>query len=380
MIKKVSGEPGLVRAVFVHLGESPCQHLWLNVERHKKIFPEVPVHLVVNSFKHLRNIPEGCEVLFLEKSHLNERLSQNRDVIFRRGFWSHTLARLFVLQHFHEKYSDSSVLHVESDVLLLPDFPWKELSEVNKLAWQQYNTERDVASLLYIPNLNLGKVFVELLEDELEIRPEHTDMTILKAIYLKNPELIGYLPIVSRKLPSLINVSFSNPESILKEDFSNRTLKEGVFDSAALGMWLLGHDPRNTYGKFLLHEMSPIRLGGTPIDPSAVYYQLSPDGRLKIHDKIDKKKKLSVWSLHIHSKERQLFSDNWLERLEMYVQLANNNPAPLKGWRFSSVLSMFVDSIWTRTPHKFFLGFPFVHRFRRLVVELRGRLLNGKFK
>jgi hypothetical protein len=371
-------ESNIIRAVFVHLGESPCKHLWLNIERHLEIFPHVPVHLVINSRKHLRKIPKGCGVIFLDKSFIDESFARDRDLVFRRGFWSHTLSRLFVLKYVHEKYPDSALLHIESDVLLLPDFPWEKLQKINRLAWQQYNEDRDVASLLYIPNEDSSKIFNALLEQELLLFPGHTDMSILKAIHRKKTELTTYLPIVSKKIPDLLNKNSVVTASILEEDATNSLAEDGIFDSAAIGMWLLGHDPRNTYGRFLLHEMSPIHSGDTPISPDSVYYQILQDGRLKISDRTNRSHAISVWSLHVHSKERELFSTKWISKLQEYATLANMNPEPLHKWRLASVYAMFIDSVWTRTPHKFFLGFPSVHRFRRLVVDLRGKWLNGR--
>ena len=362
-----------IRVVFVHLGDSPAEHLWLNIKRHLTIFPQIPVHLIYSSTKHEKKIPSGCHRFFMDASALDPRLKQNRDVIFRRGFWSHTLARLYSIPVLHEQFPDDSLLHVESDVLLMPDFPWNDFKRLTKMAWQQFNLERDVASLLFLPNRNTSRIFSESLRRNLSMNSAHTDMTILRQITIESPRMVEYLPILYPGIPRLSNPLFQDIRQIESESQNSVFWGKGIFDSAAIGMWLLGHDPRNTYGKFLLHDLATTETGQTPLNPQNVKYELTSAGHLKIFkDNLDDGK-IPLWSLHVHSKEKLLFSENWLKKLESYVDSANTNPGLLIGFRINSVLSMFMDNLWTRTPHRFFFGFPIVHRFRHKLLKLIGR-------
>ena len=362
-----------VRAVFIHLGESPAEHLWLNIKRHLKLFPQIPVHLIYSSSRHERRIPRGCDRFYLDINTLDPKLTRSRDIIFRRGFWSHTLSRLFSLPILHEQFPSDSLLHIESDVLLLPDFPWNDFRSQGTMGWQQFNFERDVASLLFVPNLNFSRILSELLNQSLARNPSHTDMTILREIRRENPKVVDYLPIVDSGISAILNPHFQNTQQILRESQNSVFFGKGIFDSAAIGMWLLGHDPRNTYGKFLLHDTGIMDTGQTPIDPKNLEYELTSSGHLKVFDKSDINKKTSLWSLHVHSKEKKLFSISWVKRLDYYISLANSNPDLIKGFRLKSVFSMFIDNLWTGTPHRFFFGFPIVHRFRSRLLKLVGR-------
>ena len=57
------------KAVFVHLGKSPAKHLWLNLMRHKILFPEIETHLIIDERKHIKNIPEDIDVYFYKRKN-----------------------------------------------------------------------------------------------------------------------------------------------------------------------------------------------------------------------------------------------------------------------------------------------------------------------
>lgn len=361
-----------IEILFVHLGESPCPHLWLNIRRTKGMFPNQNIHLLIDSMTHAKNIPEYVNVIFYREIEVLD-WNKNRDLVFRRGFWKHSLNRLFALAYCHQQIGNKPILHVESDILLLPDFPWARFSNLDRIFWQPYNDTRDVASLLFLPNHEATNRFRDSLLRNFEINSSHTDMSILKEIALKGEVQMGYLPILNESLNSLINKNTkTNIEQIMR--YQTNEFYDGLFDSAAIGMWLLGHDPRNTYGKFLLHENSPIASGDSLVDASGPSYFLSPDGCLKLKNPNNSAIGVSCWTLHVHSKSLALFSKKWKEELAKYVDLANNQPELIQSFRPKTLITMFLDSMSTRTPHKFFLGFPIVHKLRSFVYEGKKRL------
>ena len=71
---------------------------------------------------------------------------------FRNNFWLLSLERLLVLSEVHNEYLESRILHIESDVLLLPNFPWDIFNDLNTLFWSTYEPDRDVAALLFSPS------------------------------------------------------------------------------------------------------------------------------------------------------------------------------------------------------------------------------------
>ena len=252
--------------LFIHLGESPCQHLWLNLKRTAQLFPALQINLILDSKIHLKKVPTQINTIFWSDSTDDKYWGKNRDLIFRRGFWKHSINRLFALEFFHNIIGEKSILHIESDVILLPNFPWKDVSQLDQLFWQPYNSQRDVASLVFSPSLETTAMLRQELMESLQANPLHTDMSILKEISMKENMSRKYFPILNRSLPSLRNQNYEL-HSRRFEEFENDDFLEGIFDSAAIGMWLLGHDPRNTYGKFLLHDKSLIEDGDTPSIP-----------------------------------------------------------------------------------------------------------------
>jgi len=369
-IKPPTTQSRLPDAVFIHLGESPCSHLWLNLSRTAKLFPDIQTHLIIDSKVHKKKIPGNVNVIYWEESDSTKDWEESRDLVFRRGFWKYSINRLFALECFHQILGSIPILHIESDILLLPNFPWERISKLGKCYWQPYNSERDVASLLFSPNLKTTTELKSKLMQFLKLNPRHTDMTILREISKVEGRNIGYFPILCNDIPELFNKNYEFD----KDTIVNRNEKyfaDGIFDSAALGMWLLGHDPRNTYGKFLLHEDSLIKQGKTPIDPRRVTFQVSDEGNLFANSSEEYSPKVPVWSLHVHSKELRLFDDRWKHTLNKYVSLSKTSPSLITEFRGKAVWSMLRDNIATGTPLRFIGGLPFLHKLRFYAYKTR---------
>ncbi len=360
-------------AVFIHLGESPCAHLWLNLRRTAKLFPDIQTHLIIDSKVHKKKIPDNINVIYWEESDSTKDWGKSRDLVFRRGFWKHSINRLFALEYFHQVVGSIPILHIESDILLLPNFPWERISTLGKCYWQPYNSERDVASLLFSPTLKTTIELKSKLIHFLKLNPSHTDMTILREIVKAEGLNIGYFPILCNDIPELFNKNYE----FYKDTTVNRNEKyfvDGIFDSAALGMWMLGHDPRNTYGKFLLHEDSLITQGQTPVDPRRVTFQVSDEGNLFANSSEEDSPKVPVWSLHVHSKELSLFDDRWKRTLNKYVSLSKTSPSLITEFRGKAVWSMLRDNVATGTPLRFIGGLPFLHKLRFYAYRMRESL------
>jgi hypothetical protein len=146
----------------------------------------------------------------------------------------------------------------------------------------------------------------------------------------------------------------------------------GVLDSAQIGMWLTGMDPRNTYGVLRLHNRMILDNGEAPLDPSKLIYSLDLEGNL--YSALEKADAVPIFSLHIHSKRLQLFKSDYVEDLTKFVNLANSRKQPI--WRFEIfVLSkLFYDSLVSGNLISFFLGIPFVYRVR---IKLRSLVRRG---
>lgn len=269
--------------VFVHLGDAPAKHLWLNIAKIRSEFPSVEITVVFSSQRHLKKIQKlDVKPFFYTCKPADEDLLNglSHDSSFRNGFWRYSLERLLALAALHEeRFSNISILHLESDILLLPGFPFESLQMLPKLAWCKFNETHDVSAILYSPNSAETNWLANTIRKELKINADLTDMTVLSVLGQKYPTKVNYLP------------SLHSPES---------NYFEGVFDGAAIGMWLTGRDPRNKFGLIQRHLPLPEGLD----NPSLYKFKSSSNIHLEANRENEKKQ---IYNLHIHSKSPKLF-------------------------------------------------------------------------
>ena len=363
-------------AVFIHLGKSPAKHLWLNLGRHKRLFPEIETYLIIDEERHIRNIPKDIKIIQFERKNqfLQQEIMGGHDHKFRRGFWRFSLERLFALAEFHETIPNKGMLHIESDVLLMPNFPWHEVDSVNKSLWNNYNEERDVAALLYYPNFKIHSEIIIIVQDLLTKNPLHTDMTVLAEVRKMSTVPNSFFPSVARDVPDLKNLSNKAGSLFLEKIGDSSFFETGIFDGAPIGMWLLGHDPRNNYGANIVHDLSPIVSGDSIIDPSRVDYEMDYHGNIIIASRLTQKK-TTLWCLHVHTKSLKLFSPTWECELRQYVKLARN-PSEISRFSKLTLWSMLVESVKSRTFLRFLVGLPIVHCFRKWLSPIKRSILS----
>lgn len=363
-------------AVFVHLGKSPVKHLWLNLQRHQTLFPDIEPYVVIDELAHLKKLPLGVKhyVFRRENSFLSEDLFDAHDQRFRRGFWRFSLERLFALEEFHRKNPNFRILHVESDVLLLPNFPWKQLEKVDQVLWNNYNVDRDVSALLFIPSYDLHVKFLGDIQHELERNPKHTDMTVLAAVRDSHKSRYSLFPSLSPSRMELKSTLNSSPERLITKISDTEFFKGGIFDGAPIGMWLAGHDPRNNYGRALIHDSSPLSSGDSIIDPRNIEYEMDEAGNIFLKPSHDGER-IALWNLHIHSKSSKLFSENWKRELGKLVSLTEN-PKEIPFFSYAALGEMLVQSLKGGTFFRFLLGLPLSHKIRRWLSPLKRYILS----
>ena len=103
------------RIVFVHLGPSPAEHLWMNIRSIKKRFPDMKITVIYSDDIHKPKILEREVNSFHYKALGDDNLllgSLTNNVKFRGGFWRYSLERLIALEAWHEENSPAeSFLH-----------------------------------------------------------------------------------------------------------------------------------------------------------------------------------------------------------------------------------------------------------------------------
>jgi hypothetical protein len=285
------------RIVFVHLGPSPAEHLWMNVSSIKERFPGMAITVIYSDDIHKPKIQE-CQVDSYEyvtrsgDNQLLESLSNNLD--FRGGFWRYSLERLIALESWHvENSPEKSFLHIESDILILNNFPFDNFGSIENLAWIKFNDSHDVSALLYSPNFEFTKWLACRIREEIAKNLGLTDMTVLSIIRNSSPDKVYLLPTISSPTSDLF---------------------EGLFDGASIGMWLHGRDPRNHYGLVSRH----IPLPNSDDKAEIPKYRMS-DGLLSINIG---SVVVPLFNLHVHSKNRSLFGASYLTHLSTDVFLS----------------------------------------------------------
>jgi hypothetical protein len=312
-----------LRLVFVQLGSEKAPHLWLNIERVLEQFPDVEINLVVDSqVKVPTNISNSIKI-FLYKPKIQEQILLNaifKSSSFRNGFWKYTFERLLALTEFHIQNGGGSILHIESDLLLMPNFPFKNFEQIDTLAWMKVDEQRDTAALLYSPNKEESTWLSETIINILVSGESVTDMTILRQIADSNPDKVIELPTFATGMESFINEDKGLNSGEIFEIPKTTFQKFGIFDPAAIGMWLTGIDPRNNYGTTIYFDTQGILRGGTYLDPSKFRYQFTGNELIGVFGN----NKIPIWCLHVHSKNLGLFSEAWKTKLQDLIFLSKN--------------------------------------------------------
>ena len=289
-------------AVYVHLGPNFPKHLTRSLIRHRTLFPKQEIALITSDDQTF-SIPSGIEEFKVNTSELEAELfsemSQNLNFEFRNGFWKYTLQRFFAINEFHKARPGKAITHIESDVLLMPNFPWGKFAVLKKMAWLKVNSEVDVAAIVHFPSAVLTEMFSKEIVTIVKATPGTNDMIVLH-------KLAKILESKHEYLPSL------TPDNI-QSHFVNKNLQGdavryfgGIFDPLALGLWYFGQDPKNSFG------LRTRYIGDVSHDLNPVNTKLSiVNGVLR--DQFG----TEVFSLHIHSKLLSLFGEEWESSLSL---------------------------------------------------------------
>jgi hypothetical protein len=316
-------------AVFVHLGPNLPDHLLLNLKRHVELFPNIETVLILDHPMKEQISPEIEIYMFSESkedSDLFSVMQEHSDFNFRNGFWKYTFLRLFALGDFHKSRPTRTLLHIESDVILLPNFPWEKFVGLKSVAWMRVNDFNDVAALVYLPSAVETGFFVSSIRKYAQDDPKTTDMFSMFRYSTENEMRHSYLPSITADSARNGVIVDERQESLL-EHFG------GYFDPLALGLWYFGQDPKNSYG-----------LTKRYIDQTHHDY-FAPAADLTFADeKLFDAFGIQVFALHVHSKDLALFGATWRGALIKVLTDAKNGQNEV-----SFNLHSFIDSIKDRS-------------------------------
>ena len=272
--------PKSLPLILVNLGPVP-NYLKANIQYMGNTFPERRKILIGNIDK--PNWLESSQFEYISVSSLitdwpSQFVTTGNQRYFRNDFWFATKARLLLLPRVMRQESLAQVLHIENDVWIHPDFPFKFFETVRvPLLFPRVDSERGIASTLFIN----GEDGIRILECACRDWSTMTDMQILG------------------------NILNSNSKDLeLKSTYSlqHDAQDEWLFDGAKLGMYLFGTDPRNNKGLIKRFAHSPMKKleSGQRIYIDSHRLKLQTDNGSH-----------PIASLHVHSKDVSIFRDGW---------------------------------------------------------------------
>ena len=356
-----------MRLVFVHLGEEFPTHLQMNINRSMELFPNISVVLIVNCSQNLGIYRSSDIEYFHYKTPVSEymkKINSSLDLKFRRGFWVYSLMRLDAIVSYMNSTNPGPIIHVESDVILMPNFPWDKMNLINNVAWTRYNSVRDSAALIYFPELEKANEFRRILNQFLGKTSNATDMSVLSRMSHIHLDKFDIFSSLEKPRSALVNsMSLENFDELGKMS-KNFSIFNGIFDAAAFGMWLTGQDPKNSYGNTKVMSMSNIHNGDSAIDPSKGAYKMENSNLfVDLEDS-----QIPIWNLHIHSKNLRLFDSNWEKELKQFVHKSNIGK-PYKIVNRRLFLEILIEQKLQGTLFRFLVNMPYLVIITRLLKQ-----------
>lgn len=294
--------------VWVHLGPSPiARHVRRSIRRHAILFKDNPLILLVDNEKNAQSmVLSNLKVIKVtiqspDWNFIREHI--NHDLTFRNGFWFSSLARFKAISELMKSQDIERVLHIESDVVLMPNFPINSFNSIDgKIAYCLQGEGQGIAAILFVGSQEILDNLLMFCIEEVKRNPKSTDMTILFRYWIERPKNVLVLPSLTNHVQSQ-----EGHKIIPKSLWENIDLFEGLFDPISVGQYLLGIDPRNTRGRRILfwqddsHYVNVSKLGLTYED--GVLFSCQEGS------------KYPIFSLHVHSKDLRAFNNFSLSKL-----------------------------------------------------------------
>ena len=277
--------------VFVHSLSRPPLHLMMNVRRCTRLFPEHKTVLIQDQRSLLTSFISNRFIIDFDNidQRVEEIYGYPRD--FRSNFWFSSVARFSSIQKYM-KLNDGPILHIESDVILSPDFPIEKFRFVKQpFAFPIVSERRAIASSLYVRDAKAAYFLWQFTCKMIEENPLSSDMEILYQLSVAYPEMVLRLPIA--------------PNSLMKKPIFLEEVNEfdGFFDGHDFGVYLAGTNPWNLKGISHLHQKIPESL--LEFNSSNLFY----DKKRKFVSLVDfnSQELLNLYSLHITNKNPLFF-------------------------------------------------------------------------
>lgn len=283
--------------VWVHLGQKRIpKYLKTSLKNHARVFPNESLVLLVDNEVNLINF--GIPNLKVERVSVIDpkweslKQSLDHDLSFRHEFWFSSLARFRFLYEYMRKNNTNRILHIESDVVVLPNFPFNDLYKLeSKLGYLIQGHGQCIASLFYVGSRDILEEFLDFCIMQVTQNSRSTDMTILFNFAVEHRDKVSFFPtLLESRHGKFLEVSGF----------------QGVFDAISVGQYLFGIDPRNFRGKRIVFKESENHY----VKPSNYRFEWHENTLIAI----GKSRSIELFSLHIHSKDVRLFRLSGLKK------------------------------------------------------------------
>jgi hypothetical protein len=309
-----------LKLVLVYLGRHVPSYVFLNLILLQRNFPQYDV-VFLSDFQHNLHKAEKMGVTTKKVPYAEEYKEITPDQLswdmkFRDFFWYKTLARFFALSYYLSSNPDSSILHIEADVLLLPNFPLEKVSKIgHPLSFPLETLNQAVASTLFIKNKSALEHLISFAADQAQIDPRVTDMTILAKYRLSHPERVLVMPTAPGRKDAFVESGFTEQIDTLS---GNLDYFGGLFDATTWGQYLTGIDERNSRGFRKTYHFQSHHA----INTTSFHFLFENSLSVRIHEET-----FHLFALHVHSKNLNLFKVNkWERTLKKFVTLSRFGP------------------------------------------------------
>jgi hypothetical protein len=290
--------------VHAYFGQSLPKYVKKNLKLLRKTFPEKRIALITNienedSFLKKLQIELSKFELYAERdNYFNSNLK--RDVGFRNDFWYTSLIRLIAVCDWQRK-NHVPVLHIESDVIILPDFPFSKLESLaGEIAFPKSKPDLGVASVVFIRNAEASNKVIDFCEKSIAEDEVLNDMSFLGKLSNQKDLLnVTILPTIPRKVILENQLNHDSDQHMMKIS-SLSDYFGGCFDAAAFGQYFLGDDPRNNRGRKRLFQ----NIYDFDLKLSGFRVRIIENSLIASNDK----ERFPLFCLHIHSKDLRAFS------------------------------------------------------------------------
>jgi hypothetical protein len=317
-----------LNVTFVHIGAALPKYLLLNLRSTAERFPNISIVLITDSKPNLSDFPQNIEIVNYVRTPQTADLASNlmHDKTFRNNFWFHSFERLIAVLQLQIERPQKKVLHIESDVLLFPTFPFDSFENETLARWPKQGVDLDTASIFFVPSKEIARLILDKIYDILKKDTLATDMKCL--------------PIIAKSLGSLFEYLPTKPPVGHEGSSSNA----GLFDALGWGMYFAGIDPRNNYGLTVISDLGTFQVGECELYPPNYSFVATDDGFKVSYEGKD----YDLHNLHIHSKNLRLLAGNWKLEIDSILE-AHKRKRRYYEFDFSLLIHLVIDNFRRRT-------------------------------